>query len=244
MSGGRIEIDPQGLRLLATRMRGGAAMLSETGRALGARSSPPMPAQVAALVTEVVTRANADLQDLAIELETEARTLLARATWAELGGGDAVAWLIPGLSRFRSPPGMPLAPDAVLAPVTDEEVIRSERWAVDLLDGMREPSDLSTEAAARLGAGVDDAPSAVLMEFADGYADELSSRAPGGLTAGAGFDFEVYDDHGRGSIEPVVGSGWGAVGASLTDAVEGDAALGLVGGLVAGLGGGTDEELG
>lgn len=227
----RIEIDPEGLRLLATKMRGAAAMLSETGRALGTRSSPPMPAQVAALVTEVVTRANSELQDLALELDGEAQAVAARATWAELGGGD-VAWLLPGLYRFRAPADGRLAPDAVLVPVTDDEIMRAERWAIDLLDGMAYPIDGSALEAARLGAG--DAPGADLLGFADGYAAEVPLHTVGSVVSS---DIDL-DARSTASSD---GAAVGALGSFVVDPSQGASALGLSAGLIVGSGEGFGE---
>lgn len=232
MTGGRIEIDPEGLRLLATKLRGAAAMLSETGRALGTRSSPPMPAPVAALVTEVVVRANSELQDLALELHEEAQGLVARATWAELGGGD-VAWLLPGPYRFRAPAAGPLAPDAVLVPVTDDEIMRAERWATDLLDGMGHEKDGSAQEAARLGVG--DAPGAQLLRFADGYAAETLLNTVGSVIA---TDIDLDARSAPGSDVAAVG----ALGSLVVDPSHGASVLGLSAGLIVGSGDGFDEE--
>jgi hypothetical protein len=123
----------------------------------------------------------------------------------------------------------------VLAPITDEEAMRSERWAIEILRGMVDPMDGSTGEDARLRAA--HAPGATLLEFANGHVDAVPVNL-GGVSALAGVDFDGHDHQPEG---PAVG---GALGAALTTATEGAAALGLASGLIVGTGIGAGEESG
>lgn len=240
--GDRIVIDPVDLRRTATRMRGAAVVLSGTGRDLAARPMPSMPANVAALVTEVVYRANFSLQDLADELVTEARTLEARAMWAELGGGDALGWLIPGLHRVGPAPPKTLGPGSVLPPVTDEQVMQGERWALEELDAMLDATQLFEGEGAWRGTGVDDVPGADLLRFAN----EISVPPVGRSTLAAELPPNAYEHHEGDGAEAAFsvphGSAGAAVGAAVGSAVTGSAGAGMVGCLIAGgIGGAWDQ---
>lgn len=135
--GGRIVIDPHELREASARMRGAAALLSSAGRDLALRQPPAMPAGVSALVAETLYRANSELQELAAELIEEAHGLTARAMWAELGAGETIGWLIPGLHHLSASPRLlSPGPGSPLPPATGDQISRSTEWAVRLLESM------------------------------------------------------------------------------------------------------------
>ncbi len=192
-------------------------VLSTTGRQLAARSMPSMPASVAAAVTEVARHVNAELQDLAVELIQEAGTLFARATWAELGGGDAVAWLIPGLHYSPTTlPGAELAtPTSTLPPVTDEQILASEQWAIALLDGMHDSIHEVDEEIERLGPKADDVFGKNLVRYVDEYADEIPVKALGKLTLVAGLALDVVEHWDEGWKEAGSRAGISAAGGAL-----------------------------
>lgn len=247
--GDRIVLDPEDLRQVATRMRGASVMLSGVGRDLAARPMPTMPSGVAAAVSEVVCRANAELQDLALELFQEAGTLFARATWAELGGGDAVAWLIPGLHYTPGalPGAAPATPVSALPAVTEEQLLRSEEWAAHVLNDMHDSLQLLDQEAGRFGGKVDEVFGADLIRFADEYADEIPVKALGAFTLAAGIALDVYEHRkegiaeaiGRAGISAGAGAAGGAVGVALCEATLGWTGVGLVGCLVVGSAGGA-----
>ena len=224
-------------------------MLSLAGREVAARPMPSMPAGVGAAVTEVVCRANAELQDLALELFQEAGMLASRATWAELGGGDAVAWMIPGLQHVPSalPGPQEATPASVLPPVTEEQIIQSERWAATLLSEMHDSLQLLDDQAAEMGDKVDDAFGADLIRFADEYADEIPTKALGAFTMAAGVALGVYEHRREGLPEAVaragisggMGAAGGALGVLACEAALGWTGVGLVGCLLVGSVGGS-----
>lgn len=245
--GGRIVIDPEDLREVAIRLKGGAALLSGAGRELAQRSTPAMPPSLAAHVTETVCRANAALQDLAVELVRTAGELSARATWAELGGGEAIAWLIPNLYYLPASSERPLTPTSELPAVTDEQIRESTEWAVETLDGMYGSMQLLDDEATAVGSGVDDVFGAELIKFADEYADEIPVKALGKLTVLAGIALDTYEHRDEGMGEALsragvtAGGSWagGALGVAFCEAVFGVTGVGLVGCLfVGGAGGG------
>lgn len=119
----RIVIHPEGLRLMASRMRGTAELLSATGRDLEHRHLPAMPAAVASVVTESLARANRELQDLSAALVREGGLLSVRATWAEMGEREP-GWR--GVGAFGEPGSSPAATD-------------TERWSVAVIEGAEEP---------------------------------------------------------------------------------------------------------
>lgn len=253
-SGSRIEIDPEDLRRVATRMRGAALLLSGAGRELAVSELPSMPPGLRALVTEVACRANAELQELATELVKEAATLTARATWAELGGGAEIAWLIPGLRSYPAGLSPPAGPAAPLPPVTDEQIRASSEWAMQLLDEMHDSIQLLDEQASELGDEVDDAFGSKVARFADEYADEIPVKALGKVTLLAGLALDVYEHRregvpeaaARGGISLGMGAGGGALGVLACEAIFGITGVGLVGCLVAGgvAGGLAGDQLG
>lgn len=243
MGGGRIVVDPQQLRELATRMRGAALLLSSTGREVAVGSRPPMPAGVVGAVGEMAAHVNAELQDLALELMQEATMLLARATWAELGGGAPNAWLVPGLHLAppRLPGGHEPSPISTLFPADDERLIAGERWAVEILDGMQDPIDPSSEEGDGLG-GAGDVFASDLMEFADEFAGEIPPSTLGGLMLGAGAALDLYEHGPEGPPERVAGWGLsagsaaagGGLGVLFSSAALGATGIGLAGCLIAG----------
>ena len=237
--GYRIVVDPDDLRDVATRMRGAAVLLSGEGRELALRAMPAMPPGLSPVVTETICRANASLQDLAVEMVREAETLFARATWAELGGGEAIAWLIPGLRYYPpSPKASPPGPADELPPVSDEQIIHSTEWAVELLDGMHESMVRLDEEAARLGDAMEDAPGKSLIKFADEYADELPVKALGRFTLAAGVALDVYEHSDKGWVEAGsragISAGGGALGILACEAIFAPTGIGIIGCIFAG----------
>lgn len=188
-SGDRIVVDPDDLRRAAVRMRGAALLLSGTGRELGARPLPGMPAGVRGKVTETLRRANAELQDLASELMDEAALLGARARWADLGG-DVIGWLLPGFHRL-SPAGMAgEGPAALLSPATSEQLEARSEWTGQVLEGLR-PHVESDSTAADPFAGM-------IAEANADELDEASERALGRLTLAGGMALDDVDAWGQG----------------------------------------------
>lgn len=170
--------------------------------------------------------------------------LFSRAMWAELGGGDAVAWMIPGLQHVPSTlPGPEIATTAsVLPPVTEEQIIQSERWAASLLNQMHDSMQLLDDQAASLGDEVDDAFGADLIRFADEYADEIPVKALGAFTMAAGVALDVYEHRregvaeavGRAGVSAGMGAAGGALGVAVCEVALGWTGVGLVGCLVVG----------
>lgn len=212
--GGRIVIDPDDLRRVAVRMRGAALLLSGAGRALAARALPPMPPGLSAIVSEAVCDANSELQDIAAELVEEAHMLSARATWAELGGGDAVSWLIPGLRRFPAAAAPATPVDA--APVTtDEEIRAGSEWAIEILDGMHSSVEALDDEIERLGSKADEVFGKNVVEAVETYADELPVKALGRFTLAAGVAVDVAQHWDEGWLEAGGRAGLNAGGGAL-----------------------------
>lgn len=256
---GRIVLDPDHLRQLATRMRGASLILSLAGRDLATHRMPAMPAGVASAVTEVISRSNKEVQDFAVELLQEAGELFARATWAELGGEEAIAWLIPGLhhapSALRGASGTgAVTPASALPPVTEQQLLRSEQWATTLLNEMEGSLQVRDDQAVKLGDAVDDMSGNELVEFATDYANEIAVEPLGAFTIAAGSALDAYEHHQQGSTEPFgragvsagAGAAGGVLGAALYEAASGWTGVGLAGCLVVGggVGSGGDDQLG
>ena len=225
-------------------MRGAAVLLSGAGRELATNHPPEMPPGLSSLVTETICRANAALQDLAIELIREAEMLSARATWAELGGGEAISWLIPGLRYYPpSPRAEPLGPSDELPPVTDAQIMRSTEWAVQLLDGMHDSREELGEEARRLGDAVEEVPGESLLKFADEYAEELPVKALGKFTLAAGVAPDVYEHLDQGWVEAGsrarMSAGGGALGILACEAIFAPTGAGIIGCIFVGGGLGT-----
>lgn len=242
--GGRIVVDPDDLRDVATRMRGAAVLWSGAGRRLALRELPAMPSGLGPLVTETICRANAVLQDLAVELIREAEVLSARATWAELGGDQAISWLIPGLHPYApSPRAEPIGPSDELPPVTDAQIMQSTEWAVQLLDGMHDSMEKLDDEARRLGGAVEDVPGKSLLKFADEYADELPVKALGKFTLAAGAALDVYEHWDQGWVEAGsragMSAGGGALGTLACEALFAPTGVGILGCIFVGGGLGT-----
>lgn len=214
-SGDRILIDTDEVRQVATRMRGGALLLSSAGRELAARPMPSAPPTVAAAVSEVICRANAELQDLATELISEGTTLAARATWADLGGGEEIAWLIPGLRSNPAVQAMPESPSQPLAPVTDKQIRGSAEWAIEILEGMHDSMREVDEEIGRLGARADDVFGREVVAFVDEYADEVPVKALGRFTLAAGVALDLAEHWDRGWKEAGARAGVSAAGGAL-----------------------------
>lgn len=213
-SGDRIAIDPEELRRVATRMRGAALLLSDAGRSLAGRSLPAMPATLAATVNGVIRDANAALQDLAVGLVEEAQVLAARATWAELGGGEAISWLIPGLrSGLAAPPLQ--SPVDVVAPVTDEQIRGSSEWAIEVLDGMHDSMQRVDTEIGRLGSDADEVFGKNVVDLVDEYADEVPLKALGRFTLTAGVALDVAEHWEQGWAEAGARAGISAAGGAL-----------------------------
>lgn len=213
--GARIVIDPDDLRDVVTRLRGAAVLYSSAGRELAARPLPAMPSFLAAALTEVICSVNAELQDLAIEFLTEAGTLAARATWAALGGGDAISWLIPGLHYSPSAPDAPRGPAEALPPITEEQIRASEEWAIELLDGMHDTLRHVERDGARLGSRADDLWGEPLVDFAEEYADEIPVKALGKFTTAAGVALDLVEHWDQGWQEAGARAGLSAAGGAV-----------------------------
>ena len=229
----RIVIDPENVRALATRMRGGAFIFSNSGRTMAQGVLPPMPGNLAAHVSEAICEVNAALQDLAVELIEDAVHLEARATWAELGGGAGTAWLIPGLRRYPSLPDVPTSPVAEVPDVTEEQIRAGQEWAIEMLDGMPETRSVSNGETDRLHA---DAMGAIETD-----PDELPIKPLGHFTLAA----EGVDFRRQGSAELVASVGpaaGGAIGSGLGALLASPTGGGILGCLITGGLLGTDEE--
>ena len=228
----RIVIDPEGLRGLATRMRGGAFIFSNSGRTLAGTVLPPMPASLAAHVSEAIRDANATLQDLAVELIEDAAHLEARATWAELGGGAEIAWLIPGLRRYPSLPAVPATPVDAVTAVTEEQIRASQEWAVEMLDGVHDSVPALDD-----DLRADDAFGKSVVDVIN-YADEIPVRALGGFTLVAAAVSEAEEDADGTRLElgaqPGLGAEGGAVASSLSTLFSSPTGWGVAGCMLAG----------
>ena len=218
--GSRIVIDPEQVRILATRMRGGAFILSNSGRTMAQSSLPTMPAALSARVSERICDANAALQELAIELIEDAAHLEARATWAELGGGAETAWLVPGLRRYPSLPAAPTSPTADSPALTEEQVRASQEWATEMLDGMHDGVRSSDEEIDRGHTSV--------IDMIETHADEIPVKPLGGFTLVA----EVGGDDD--TLEGGLSAGIGAFGAGISTLSSSPTGWGVVGCLLAG----------
>ena len=232
-SGSRIVIDPDGVRRLATRMRGGAFIFSNSGRTLAGTVLPPMPASLADHVSEAIREANAALQDLAVELIEDAVHLEARATWAELGGGAETAWLIPGLRRYPSLPTVSATLVDEVAAVTEEQIRASQEWAVEMLDGM--PDSVGALADDHRA---DDHFGKSVVDVIETYADEIPIKPLGGFTLVAAAVAEM-GEHGGGArgelgAQSGIDAGSGAVGSSLSILFSSPTGWGVAGCLLAG----------
>lgn len=212
--GGRIVINPDDLRHVAVRMRGAALLLSGAGRDLAARQLPAMPPALLGLVTDVMRDANATLQDLSLELVADAQLLAARATWAELGGRDAVAWLIPGLRRHPSVP-LPETPSAPVAPVPDEEVRAGSEWAIEILDAIHDSVQRIDGEIARFGEDAEVVFGRDLVRLVNEHADEMPLKALGKFTLAAGAAVDVAEHWDEGWRQPAVRAGMSAAGGAL-----------------------------
>lgn len=213
-SGGRIVIDPEDLRRVAVRMRGAALLLSGAGRNLAARALPAMPPGLSAMVSGVVCDANIELQDIAAELVEEAHMLSARATWAELGGGDAVSWLVPGLHRFPAAPA-PASPVDAAPPTTDEQIVAGTEWAIEILDGMHSSVEAVDDEIERLGSKADEVFGKNVVDAIETYADELPVKALGRFTLAAGAALDVAQHWDEGWLEAGGRAGLNAGGGAL-----------------------------
>ena len=234
----RIVIDPEDVRGLATRMRGGAFMFSNSGRALAQTPLPTMPAGLVALVSEAICGANAALQDLAVELIEDAAHLDARATWAELGGGAETAWLVPGLRRYRALPTVPSSPVADVPAVTEEQIRAGQEWAVEMLDGMHDSVRALDDEIDRLGPRADDVFGKSVVDAIETYADEIPVRALGGFTLAAGVALDVAEHWHEGWLEAGgragLSAGGGALGTGLCMLFFSPTGWGIVGCFVGG----------
>lgn len=140
-SGQRVVIVPDELRDLSSHLRDASEELSSAGRRLVTIPLPEMPSGIAGLVGDAIYRVNAEFQELAIEFEDEARVLTARASWAELGGGAGLGWLLPGLAPFPQVGSMLRGPEHLIAPTAEIEPAEGHRWAEELLDRMPAPGE-------------------------------------------------------------------------------------------------------
>ncbi len=222
-SGDRVVIEPDDLRRVAARMRGGAEVLSSAGRHLVTRSRPLMPAALESHVGNVVHDANRKLQELALELVRTAAELSSRATQAELGGIDRIAWLVPGMHG--------------LVPLSDHHAgsldpsgssfegrsPRSQQWAETALQDMAGPVEALEEA------GPD------LRKIAE---DLGSTSFPAlGEVIPVGVSLDLYVESDAVDEEPYAGATRGALGAVFDELDLGPTGIGLAACLLAGAGG-------
>ena len=214
-AGDRVVIDPEELRRVATKMRGGAEMLSSAGRHLATRPQPGLPGELATHVARALQSANRELQELSLELVQTAGELAARATQAELGEVDPVAWLIPGLhgfgSLFELRGGATLSPSGRFI-----DVPQGPAWAEVAL------RDMSPLQPALEDIDLDD--------FADalqGSEQGLTEMPP------AGAMLDLYAELG-GEPASDTGATRGALGIAFDDADLGPTGLGLMGCLLSG----------
>lgn len=186
---GRVVIDPDELREVSSRLRDAAEELAWTGRRLATSPVPDMPTGVAGVVGEAIYRVNAELQDLAVELEDEARLLNARATWAELGGGAGLGWLLPALGRFPQVGSLLGGPGHLITPLTEIDPAGVEGWAEELVDGSPTGADEVTqrvEVRVETLPNVETLPGHPLGEFTLIDADNLDLLEPLRAPAEAG----------------------------------------------------------
>jgi hypothetical protein len=117
---GRIVVDAEELRRLASRLSEAAAECAATARTLATTAFPPMPVAVSELVVEGVTQAAEGLHRLANEMLQDSGDLYIRAAAAETGEARSAArqpW-----EYYGSGP--------------EPHEASSHRWAGDLLDRM------------------------------------------------------------------------------------------------------------
>ena len=229
----RVVIDPEGLRQVGVRMRGGAALLSAAGRALATRPLPAMPPGIAPGVADAIRRANGELQDLAAELLDEAGQLFERATWAELGGTSAVAWLFPNLTELpRLMPGSSgLAGGSAFSGADEEGLFRSVRWAPRLLDELPDPGGSPRQDAFGLD-DLDDGWRARLLAPASEGENDSGGNPLGALAMTAGAGLERYEqERARGAEAMGMGSvaADGALAFPVPEGAAGATLAGLIG---------------
>lgn len=219
-SGDRVVIDPDDLRRVASRMRGAAEVLSSAGRHLATRSRPVMSVGLESHVANVVYQANRELQEMALELVQTAGDLSARATQAESGAIDSIAWLIPGLHGLVSPFDLQTGSVSASGTFFEGRAVRSQEWAETALQGMAgsvEPSD---------EAGPD------LRDFADDLS-AVSFEGLGEVTP-AGVALDLYVESTERHEQPDSGAARGALEVAFDQLDLGPTGIGLVGCLLAG----------
>lgn len=218
----RVLVDPADLRALATRLLGAAELLASVGRDLATMSRPHMPAAVDALVGEAIHAGNSVLQELAIELDGEARVLAGRADAAEFGGGDAFGWLVPGWHGLTRLPGLVGGAGEALQLRSAVQMRAAESWAVDVLE-----NSLSGRAAPPPAAGhLTSAPDLSSTQFASPQPlgkFTLASVAGPDLGGTSGMDEAATGDPVRGALAA------GLSGLSRTPTGDGIAGCILVG---------------
>ena len=208
-AGDRVVIDPEELRRVATKLRGGAEMLSSAGRHLATRSQPELPSELATHVARALQGANRELQELSLEMIQAAGELAARATQAELGDIDPVAWLIPGIHGFGSlfdlRGGTTLSPSGRFT-----DVPQGPAWAEVALQDMSPVQ-----------------PALEHIEL-DDFADALQGSEQGlAELPPAGAMLDLYAELGR-EPESDTGATRGALGIAFDDADLGPTGLGLM----------------
>ena len=212
----RIVIDPDGLRRLAAGMRGASTLLTSTARRLVRRPLPTMPAGVAGMVVETLSRVDAELQDLATGLVRDAGTLLARANQAELGRFERVGWHGRGLQRFELPVGDPDAGSA-----GGDQTGYAEMWSIELL------SDASDSMGSEPTGGES-------LDVASVFDRDVSADLPGNLlgeftlTAAAGYDALQLQEPDATDGPGSPGAG-GVLGVALQHAVADPSGTGILG---------------
>lgn len=234
----RIVVDPESLRLMASRMRGAATLLSSSGRQLASRPLPAMPAGLASIVSETVTRATADLHDLAAGLVRDSGMLYVRATWAEAELTSASPWTPLGGDGWADA----AAPDDLAESQTaasEAGIETAEAWSLEVVDN-------SSDAATTSG---DSAASDDVSELRSLVAADLAAHPQGPL---GGLPLSVSDLRGAGIdvFGDVVDAGGGRVSAAaglgnaLEQMTESATGLGVLGCLTVGADGTLDERLG
>lgn len=214
-SSDRVVIEPEELRRVATKMHGGAEILSSAGRHIATRPIPDLPGGLESHVAKVVQQANSELQELSLELVQTAGELTARATQAELGEIDSIAWLMPNLRGLVSfdPRGSAMfpSPGRLLGGSRD-----LESWAERTLRDMDAPvrgDEDGFDLAAFVGELED--PSHGLGDMPTGVMPELSGEHSG-------------DAH------PQTGAARGSLAVAFDATGLGPTGLGLLGCLLAG----------
>lgn len=143
----RIVVDPGSLRLMASRMRGAATLLSSSGRQLGSRPLPAMPAGLASIVSETATRASAELHDLAAGLVRDAGMLYVRAAWAEAEMTSTSPWTpLPGDGWHDA--AAPGDPADAQPPAPASGVEAAEVWSLGFVDSSFDSATASADSAA------------------------------------------------------------------------------------------------